>query len=99
MERLWFNNHEERNDYIENKVWRHIVSWILCLVLPFTVTYVITCMKFISEYKDSEFVIAFGLLIFIIIIILCVIYALLKECERLIKDLKSTRVSKSAEDY
>ena len=99
MENKWFNSHEERNEYIEKHVWRHIVNWILCLVMPFTVTYIITCFKFISDYEDKEFYIALGILLFIIVIIISIIYVLLKECEKLINDLKRMRVSHDAKDY
>lgn len=74
MSNIWFNSHEERNEYIEKCVWRHIVNWILCLVMPFTFTYIITCFKFISDYKDSEFYIVLGILLFIIVIIIFTIY-------------------------
>lgn len=76
-----------------------LVGCLLCLALPFTVTYIITCFKFISDYEDSGFYIALGILLFIIGIIIYTIYVLLKESERLITDLKNTRVSKDANDY
>jgi len=99
MENKWFKSYKERNEYIEKHVWRHIINWILCLVIPFTFTYIITCFKFISNYEDSEFYIALGILLFIIVIIISTIYVLLKECEKLINDLKNMRVLRDAEDY
>ena len=92
---MYFDNHDKRNDYIENRVWKHIVSWIICLVIPFTLTYIFTCFKLIQNYNDTDYIISLGIIVIILIVILCIIYYLLKECERLIIDLKNIRVKHS----
>ena len=89
---ILFDNYDKRNEYIESHIWKHIIQWIICLVLPFTITYIFTCFKLIQNYEDKDYIIALGIIIIILMTILYIIYYLLKECERLIKDLKNTRV-------
>lgn len=96
---ILFNNHGERDYYIENRIWQHIIKWLLYLVMPFVFIYIITYFKFIEQYNNSKFIIAFGLLLIIIFAIIIIIYYLLKECDKLISDLKRIRVSKNANDY
>lgn len=56
-----FNSHSERNDFISNRIWRHIVSWLVCLILPFIFTFIITCFKFFNDYQDAEYISALSL--------------------------------------
>lgn len=30
------NNNMKQNNYIEERIWKHIINWIIYLILPFT---------------------------------------------------------------
>lgn len=30
------NNNIKQNNYIEERIWRHLINWIIYLILPFT---------------------------------------------------------------
>lgn len=82
-------NNIERNDYIENRIWRHIINWIIYLILPFTSIDII--MFFILMEKHDNNTILWIMFIFILCGLFIVLRFLLKETERLVDDLKNQK--------
>lgn len=81
------NNNIKRNDYIEERIWRHIINWIIYLILPFTCIDII--MFFILMEKHDNKAILWIIFIFILCGLFIVLRFLLKETERLIDNLKN----------
>lgn len=86
------NNNIKQNNYIEELIWRHIINWIIYLILPFTSIDII--MFFILMEKHNNTTILWFMLIFILCGLFIVLYFLLKETERLIDNLKSKMMNK-----
>ena len=86
------NNNIKQNNYIEELIWRHIINWIIYLILPFTSIDII--MFFILMEKHNNTTILWFMLIFILCGLFIVLYFLLKETERLIDNLKSKMIKK-----
>lgn len=80
-------NNIERNDYIENRIWRHIINWIIYLILPFTSIDII--MFFILIEKHDNNTILWIMFIIILCSLFIVLRFLLKETEKLVDNLKS----------
>lgn len=83
------NNNIKRNDYIEWLIWRHIINWIIYLILPFTCIDII--MFFILMEKHDNNTILWIMFIFILCGLFIVLRFLLKETERLVDDLKNQK--------
>lgn len=81
------NNNIKCNDYIEERIWRHIINWIIYLILPFTCIDII--MFFILMEKHDNNTILWIMFIFILCGLFIVLRFLLKETERLIDNLKN----------
>ena len=80
------NNNIKRNDYIEERVWRHIINWIIYLILPFTCIDIIMFFILMEKHDNTILWIMF---IFILCGLFIVLRFLLKETERLIDNLKN----------
>lgn len=80
-------NNIERNDYIENRIWRHLINWIIYLILPFTSIDII--MFFILIEKHDNNTILWIMFIIILCSLFIVLRFLLKETEKLVDNLKS----------
>ena len=83
------NNNIKRNNYIEERIWKHIINWIIYLILPFTCIDII--MFFILMEKHNNTTILWIMLIFILCGLFIVLRFLLKETERLVDDLKNKK--------
>ena len=83
------NNNIKQNNYIEERIWRHIINWIIYLILPFTSIDII--MFFILMEKHNNTTILWIMLIFILCGLFIVLRFLLKETERLVDDLKNQK--------
>lgn len=83
------NDNIKRNNYIEERIWRHIINWIIYLILPFTCIDII--MFFILMEKHNNTTILWIMLIFILCDLFIVLRFLLKETERLVDDLKNQK--------
>ena len=83
------NNNIKRNNYIEERIWKHIINWIIYLILPFTCIDII--MFFILMEKHNNTTILWIMLIFILCGLFIVLRFLLKETERLVDDLKNQK--------
>lgn len=83
------NNNIKRNNYIEERIWRHIINWIIYLILPFTSIDII--MFFILMEKHNNTTILWIMFIFILCGLFIVLRFLLKETERLVDDLKNQK--------
>ena len=83
------NNDIKRNNYIEERIWRHILNWIIYLILPFTCIDII--MFFILMEKHNNTTILWIMFIFILCGLFIVLCFLLKETERLVDDLKNQK--------
>ena len=86
------NNDIKRNNYIEERIWRHILNWLIYLIFPFTCIDI--AMFFILMGKHDNNTILWIMLIFILCGLFIVLYFLLKETERLIDNLKSKMMNK-----
>ena len=83
------NNNIKQNNYIEERIWRHIINWIIYLILPFTSIDII--MFFILMEKHNNTTILWIMFIFILCGLFIVLRFLLKETERLVDDLKNKK--------
>ena len=83
------NNDIKRNNYIEERIWRHILNWLIYLILPFTCIDIL--MFFILIGKHDNNTILWIMFIFIICVLFIVLRFLLKETERLVDDLKNQK--------
>lgn len=83
------NNNIKQNNYMEERIWRHIINWIIYLILPFTSIDVI--MFFILMEKQDNNTILWIMFIFILCGLFIVLRFLLKETERLVDDLKNQK--------
>ena len=83
------NNNIKRNNYIEERIWCHIINWIIYLILPFTSIDII--MFFILMEKHNNTTILWIMFIFILCGLFIVLRFLLKETERLVDDLKNQK--------
>ena len=83
------NNNIKRNNYIEERIWKHIINWIIYLILPFTCIDII--MFFILMEKHNNTTILWIMLIFILCGLFIVLRFLLNETERLVDDLKNQK--------
>ena len=83
------NNNIKRNNYIEERIWKHIINWIIYLILPFTSIDII--MFFILMEKHNNTTILWIMFIFILCGLFIVLRFLLKETERLVDDLKNQK--------
>lgn len=81
------NNNIKQNNYIEERIWLHIINWIIYLILPFTSIYIIMFFILIEKHDNNT------ILWIMFIIILCglfiVLRFLLKETEKLVDNLKN----------
>ena len=83
------NNDIKRNNYIEERIWRHILNWLIYLILPFTCIDIL--MFFILMGKHDNNTILWIMFIFILCGLFIVLRFLLKETERLVDDLKNQK--------
>ena len=83
------NDNIKRNNYIEERIWKHIINWIICLIIPFTSIDII--MFFILMEKHDNNTILWFMFIFIICGLFIVLRFLLKETERLVDELKNQK--------
>ncbi len=83
------NNNIKQNNYIEERIWKHIINWIIYLILPFTCIDIL--MFFILIGKHDNNTILWIMFIFIICVLFIVLRFLLKETERLVDDLKMNK--------
>ena len=83
------NNDIKRNNYIEERIWRHILNWLIYLILPFTCIDI--AMFFILMGKHDNNTILWIMFIFILCGLFIVLRFLLKETERLVDDLKNKK--------
>ena len=83
------NNDIKRNNYIEERIWRHILNWLIYLIFPFTCIDIL--MFFILMGKHDNNTILWIMFIFILCGLFIVLYFLLKETERLVDDLKNQK--------
>ena len=83
------NNDIKRNNYIEERIWRHILNWLIYLIFPFTCIDI--AMFFILMGKHDNNTILWIMFIFILCGLFIVLYFLLKETERLVDDLKNQK--------
>ena len=83
------NNDIKRNNYIEERIWRHILNWLIYLILPFTCIDIAMFLILIEKYNDNT--ILWIMFIFILCGLFIVLYFLLKETERLVDDLKNQK--------
>ena len=83
------NNNIKQNNYIEERIWRYILNWLIYLILPFTFIDII--MFFILIGKHDNNTILWVMFIFILCGLFIVLYFLLKETERLVDDLKNQK--------
>lgn len=83
------NNDIKRNNYIEERIWRHILNWLIYLIFPFTCIDIL--MFFILIGKHDNNTILWIMFIFILCGLFIVLYFLLKETERLVDDLKNQK--------
>ena len=86
------NNDIKRNNYIEERIWRHILNWLIYLILPFTCIDIAMFLILIEKHNDNT--ILWIMFIFILCGTFIVLRILLKEAERLIDDLKSKMMNK-----
>ena len=86
------NNDIKRNNYIEERIWRHILNWLIYLIFPFTFIDII--MFFILMEKHDNNTILWIMFIFILCGLFIVLRFLLKETERLIDNLKTKMMNK-----
>ena len=86
------NNNIKQNNYIEERIWKHIINWIIYLILPFRCIDII--MFFILMEKHDNNTILWFMLIFILCGLFIVLRFLLKETERLIDNLKTKMMNK-----
>lgn len=82
------NNNIKRNNYIEERIWRHIINWIIYLILPFTCIDIIMFFILMEKHNNTILWIMF---IFILCGLFIVLRFLLKETERLVDDLKNQK--------
>lgn len=83
------NNDIKRNNYIEERIWRHILNWLIYLIFPFTCIDI--AMFFILMGKHDNNTILWIMFIFILCGLFIVLRFLLKETERLVDDLKNQK--------
>ena len=83
------NNDIKRNNYIEERIWRHILNWLIYLIFPFTCIDI--AMFFILMGKHDNNTILWFMFIFILCGLFIVLRFLLKETERLVDDLKNQK--------
>ena len=83
------NNDIKRNNYIEERIWRHILNWLIYLIFPFTCIDI--AMFFILMGKHDNNTILWIMFIFILCVLFIVLRFLLKETERLVDDLKNQK--------
>ena len=83
------NNDIKRNNYIEERIWRHILNWLIYLIFPFTCIDIL--MFFILMGKHDNNTILWIMFIFILCGLFIVLRFLLKETERLVDDLKNQK--------
>ena len=83
------NNDIKRNNYIEERIWRHILNWLIYLIFPFTCIDI--AMFFILIGKHDNNTILWIMFIFILCGLFIVLRFLLKETERLVDDLKNQK--------
>lgn len=83
------NNNIKQNNYIEERIWKHIINWIICLILPFTCIDIL--MFFILIGKHDNNTILWIMFIFTLCGLFIVLRFLLKETERLVDDLKNQK--------
>lgn len=81
------NNNIKQNNYIEERIWLHIINWIIYLILPFTCIDII--MFFILMEKHNNTTILWIMFIIILCSLFIVLRFLLKETEKLVDNLKS----------
>lgn len=81
------NNNIKQNNYIEERIWRHLINWIIYLILPFTSIDII--MFFILMEKHNNATILWIMFIIILCSLFIVLRFLLKETEKLVDNLKS----------
>ena len=86
------NNDIKRNNYIEERIWRHILNWLIYLILPFTCIDITMFLILIEKHNDNT--ILWIMFIFILCGTFIVLRILLKEAERLIDNLKSKMMNK-----
>ena len=82
-------NNIKQNNYIEERIWRHIINWIIYLILPFTCIDIL--MFFILIGKHDNNTILWIMFIFILCGLFIVLRFLLKETERLVDDVKNQK--------
>ena len=82
-------NNIKQNNYIEERIWRHIINWIIYLILPFTSIDIIMFFILIGKYDNN--IILWIMFIFIHCGLFIVLRFLLKETERLVDDLKNKK--------
>ena len=83
------NNNIKRNNYIEERIWRHILNWLIYLIFPFTCIDI--AMFFILMGKHDNNTILWIMFIFILCGLYIVLRFLLKETERLVDELKNKK--------
>lgn len=83
------NNNIKRNNYIEERIWRHIINWLIYLILPFTCIDIIIFFILMEKYDNNT--ILRIMFIFILCGLFIVLRFLLKETERLVDDLKNQK--------
>ena len=83
------NNDIKRNNYIEERIWRHILNWLIYLIFPFTCIDI--AMFFILMGKHDNNTILWIMFIFILCGLFIVLRFLLKETERLVDDVKNQK--------
>ena len=56
------NNNIKQNNYIEERIWRHIINWIIYLILPFTF---IDIIMFFILMENMIIILYYGLCLFL----------------------------------
>ena len=82
-------NNMKQNNYIEERIWRHILNWLIYLIFPFTCIDI--AMFFILMGKHDNNTILWFMFIFILCGLFIVLRFLLKETERLVDDVKNQK--------
>ena len=50
------NNNIKRNNYIEERIWKHIINWIIYLILPFTCIDILMFFILIGKHDNNTIV-------------------------------------------
>lgn len=80
-------NNIVKNNYIEERIWRHIIDWLLCLIMPLTLIDILIFLILINMHDNNT--ILWITFIIIIIGLFIVLRSLLKDTEKLINNLQN----------